>query len=181
MEKNGKKWLFVEFFLYFYILIYIYNFDMITFIGDIACKLDGKGRFLFPAVFKKQINSSVIDKFVVKKDIFENCLIIYPFIEWQKQVDLIRKKINPYNKEHSKFLRGFYKNTAEITLDSNNRLLIPKRLLQITGIKKEMLLVGIDSKIEIWAKEIYEKIEHNDEDFAQLAEKILGTQDEVKF
>ena len=151
---------------------------MTTFIGDITCKLDGKGRFLFPSVFKKQISSSVFDKFVIQKDIFENCLIIYPYIEWQKQVDLIRKKINPYNKEHSKFLRGFYKNTAEITLDSNNRILIPKRLLQIINIKKEIVLVGLDSKIEIWDKDIYEKIEHNDEDFAQLAEKI---QEEMKF
>ncbi len=150
---------------------------MTTFIGDITCKLDTKGRFLFPSAYKKQITDSVIDSYVVKKDIFEKCLILYPIDEWERQVDAIRKKLNPYNREHSKFLRGFYKNTAEVSLDGNNRILVSKNLLNLIGAKKELQLIGLDTKIEIWAKENYENIEHNDEDFAQLAEKILGNEE----
>ena len=146
---------------------------MTTFIGDIECKLDNKARFLFPATFKKQLDSSEQIRFVLKKDIFEKCLILYPFMEWEKQINIIREKINPYNKEHSRFLRGFYKNTAEITLDSNNRILIPKKFLQIANLEKEILLIGLDSKIEIWSKNIYDKLQLNNDDFANLAEKIL--------
>jgi len=147
---------------------------MTTFIGDITCKLDSKGRFLFPSTYKKQLTSSLKDSYVVKKDIFEKCLVLYQIDEWERQVDTIRSKLNPYNREHSKFLRGFYQNTAEVSLDGNNRILISKKLLNLIDAKKELQLIGLDNKIEIWAKENYEKIEHNDDDFAQLAEKILG-------
>jgi len=150
---------------------------MTTFIGDITCKLDSKGRFLFPSTYKKQVTVSVKDSYVVKKDIFEKCLILYQIDEWERQVDVIRTKLNPYNREHSKFLRGFYKNTAEVSLDGNNRILVSKKLLNLIGAKKELQLIGLDNKIEIWAKENYENIEHNDDDFALLAEKILGNEE----
>ena len=174
MVKSGAKWLELE--NIFVILNFqIENdFSMTTFIGDFICKIDTKGRISFPSVFKKQINSSVKDTFILKKDIFENCLIIYRNDEWEKQINLIREKINPYKKEHNIFIRGFYKDTAEVTLDSNNRLLIPKRLLDMLKIENEVYLVGLDSKIEIWAVEQYEKTSQKEDDFAALAEKILG-------
>ena len=86
---------------------------------------------------------------------------------------LIRANLNPYNKEHNTFLRGFYKGTAEVVLDSTNRLLIPKRLLEETGIAKESVLAGQDGKIEVWAKEAYDRIDVG-KDFTGLAEKIMG-------
>ncbi len=149
---------------------------MTTFIGDITCKIDSKGRVLFPATLKKQITTSNSGSFVIKKDIFENCLILYPIDEWERQVQIIRKKLNPYNREHSKFLRGFYKDTQEVNLDSNNRFLISKNLLNLISAKKEVQLIGLDSKIEIWAKEYYQDMAHNENEFAQLAEKILGNE-----
>ena len=114
------------------------------------------------------------NRFVVKKDIFEQCLVLYPIEEWERQNAIIRSKINPYNKEHNKFLRNFYRGSAEIVLDSNNRLLIPKRLLELAEISKEAILAGQYGKIEIWSKELYEEAEEGHEDFAALAEKIMG-------
>lgn len=147
---------------------------MATFIGDFICKIDSKGRFLLPAAFKKQMTVSDDNRFVIKKDIYEKCLLVYPISEWEKQVEFIRSKVNSYNREHNKFLRDFFKGSAEITLDSNNRLLIPKRLAELIDIKTELNCIGVDTKIEIWAKEIYESISDNTEDLANLAEKILG-------
>lgn len=146
---------------------------MSSFIGDFVCKIDDKGRVLLPSVFKKAIPSEAHDTFIVKKDIYERCLVLYPLNEWERQVQMIRQKLNPYNKEHNAFLRGFFKGTAEVVLDSTNRLLIPKRLLDEAGIEKEVVLAGQDSKIEIWKKEAYDSISTSD-DFAQLAEKIMG-------
>ena len=152
---------------------------MSSFIGDYGCKVDEKGRVLFPAAFKKQIASASPDRFVVKKDLFENCLVLYTLQEWERQNQQIRQKINTFNKEHNAFLRGFYRGTAEVILDSSSRLLIPKRLLDIVGIDKEVILAGQDAKIEIWAKEAYENLAHDEEDFAALAEKIMqGTKSE---
>ncbi len=150
---------------------------MITFIGDYPCKADSKGRILLPAAFKKQMGDKVIDRFVVKKSIFDKSLMMYPYEEWERQIAHLRQKINPYNRTHAEFLREFFKGTAEITLDNNNRLLIPKRLLDWAEIKTDVILAGQDDKIVIWDKQRYESQSLTDEAFASLAEKILGNND----
>ncbi|MDA3952078.1 MAG: division/cell wall cluster transcriptional repressor MraZ [Bacteroidales bacterium] len=147
---------------------------MTTFIGDYNCKVDEKGRVTFPSTLKKQMSSATQGRFVVKKDIFEHCLVLFPIEEWERQNSIIRSKINPYNKEHNKFLRNFYRGSAEIVLDGNNRMLIPKRLLELANISKEAILAGQDGRIEIWAKNMYASIEEGSDDFAALAEKIMG-------
>ena len=146
---------------------------MATFIGEYTCKLDAKGRIMLPAAFKKQMASSGDEKFVVKKDIFAKCLVLYPMAEWEKQAALIRKNTNQYTREHGKFLRKFFMGMAELVLDSNNRLLIPKRLLEEVGAEKEVILAGQYGKIEIWSKELYNEVDLSDDDFANMAEKIL--------
>ena len=147
---------------------------MTTFVGDYPVKIDAKGRVLFPAAFKKQLALNADGRFVVKKDIFEKCLILYSYDEWERQIKIIRSKINPYKKEHAKFLREFYKGTAELSLDSNNRLLFPKRLLELIGVSKDIIMAGQDDRIEIWDKTVYESQEMQEDDFASLAEKLLG-------
>ncbi|MBA7522511.1 Transcriptional regulator MraZ [subsurface metagenome] len=153
---------------------------MITFIGDYSCKLDVKGRVILPVAFKRQMKGKDQEKFVVKKDIFERCLILYPIAEWERQNKIVRKKINPYKKEHNMFLRRFLKGMAEVVLDSNSRILIPKRLLGEISAGKEIVLAGQFGKIEIWAKEQYDKIEVGDDEFASMAENIMeGLVDET--
>jgi MraZ protein len=102
---------------------------MATFIGDYACKVDVKGRIILPSAFKKQMPADAQDHFVVRKDIFEKCLVLYSIEDWNRQLEKIRKKMNPYNREHNMFLRNFFKGTAELSLDNSNRLLIPRRLM----------------------------------------------------
>jgi MraZ protein len=150
------------------------NAGMITFIGEYSCRVDAKGRIMLPSAFKKQLPAGAQEKFVVKRDVFENCLVMYPVEEWERQNRIIRKNTNPYNKEHSRFLRMFYQGTAELMLDSNSRFLIPKRLMDFAGIEKEAVLAGQYGKIEIWAEKLYGKVSEAVPDFASLAEKILG-------
>ncbi len=147
---------------------------MATFIGDYQCRLDSKGRFIFPAAFKKQMPPGSSEQFVVRRDIFEQCLVLYTIDDWNLQLDRIRNRINPYNREHNLFIRNFFKGTAEVTLDSSNRILIPKRLLDIAGIDRDIVLAGQDGRIEIWDVKRYEGIEMKPDEFAGLAEKLLG-------
>jgi len=148
---------------------------MYSFIGDYTVKVDDKGRVLFPATLKKQNKSASPDRYVIKKDIFESCLVLFPMEEWERQNALIRRNTNPYNREHNKFLREFYRGTAELTLDSSGRILIPKHLLEMINASKNLVLTGQDSRIEVWAKERYESHAFNENSFAELAEKILGS------
>jgi MraZ protein len=147
---------------------------MATFIGDYTCKVDVKGRIILPAAFKKQMPAGAQDHFVVRKDIFENCLVLYSIDDWNSQLEKIRKKMNPYNREHNMFLRNFFKGTAELLLDNNNRMLVPKRLLDMIDAGRDVVLAGQDGRIEIWPAAVYDKIEMPAEDFATLAEKLLG-------
>ena len=150
---------------------------MATFIGDYTCRVDSKGRIILPSAFKKQIPSAAMDKFVVRKDVFEKCLVLFPMDEWDRQNTIIRERINPYNKEHSRFLRGFYKGTAEVVLDASNRILVPKRLLDLVEIQSEVVLAGQDGKIEIWSRDLYNEQESEPDEFALLAERIMGDDD----
>jgi MraZ protein len=93
--------------------------------------------------------------------------------EWKRMVDILRSKINPYNKAHKQFLRGFYMDTAELTLDANNRLTIPKKILSKITIEKELKLVAQDDKIEIWNPETYDK-NFDENKFQDLADSIFG-------
>jgi len=147
---------------------------MATFIGDYTCKVDVKGRIILPAAFKKQMPAGEQDHFVVRKDIFENCLVLYSIDDWNSQLEKIRIKMNPYNREHNKFLRNFFKGTAELLLDNNNRMLVPKRLLDMIDAGRDVVLAGQDGRIEIWSAAVYDKIEMPADDFAALAEKLLG-------
>jgi MraZ protein len=150
---------------------------MATFIGDYTCKADVKGRVILPMAFKKQMPANACDHFVVRKDIFENCLVLYSIEDWNRQLEKIRKRINPYNREHNKFLRNFFKGTAELLLDSNNRMLIPRRLMDLIGADRDVVLAGQDGRIEIWAVNVYDKIDMPADEFANLAEKLMGGAD----
>lgn len=148
---------------------------MTTFVGDYPVKADAKGRVLLPSAYKKQLSEAAGNRFVVKKDIFENCLNLYSYDEWERQVRMLRSKINPYNRKHAKFLNEFYRGTAELSLDSNGRLLFPRRLLELVDITKEIFMAGLDDKIKIWDKSTYESQGMDEDEFANLGEELFGS------
>lgn len=146
---------------------------MATFIGEYHSKLDAKNRALFPSGFKKQMENEEL-RFVVKKNIFESCLELYPMAEWKNMTKFIRSRTNTFNKKHDDFLRAFYRGSAEIELDSSGRMLLPSRLLDKIGIEREIVFAGQDGKIEIWPKNVYEDKEMSEDEFTSWAEEILG-------
>jgi MraZ protein len=161
MYSNGKKCIILQ-----------KKIKVAGFVGDIRGKVDSKGRVVLPSAFKKKMEGAS-SKFIVKKDIFDNCLVLYPEDEWQRQVEIIRKKINAYNRQHNLFLRKFFKEAVEVELDSLNRLLIPKSLLESAGISKDVVFIGEVSKIEIWSPDELEKNIISQDEFAKLAEDIF--------
>jgi MraZ protein len=147
---------------------------MSTFIGEYHSKLDAKNRTLLPSGFKKQLDSADKLRFVVKKNVFENCLELYPISEWEKMNKFIRSRTNSFNKKHNEFLRAFYRGAAEIELDSSGRMLLPSRLLDKVGIEKDVVFAGQDGKIELWSKDVYDQNEMSEDVFSDWAEDILG-------
>lgn len=144
------------------------------FVGEYNCKLDSKGRTIMPAQLKRQLPAEEQQRFVLKKDIYVKCLLLYPIKEWNFQTKMLKKRLNPFNKKHAELLREYYRGTAEIILDNNNRILFPKRLLEFIEAEKDLVFAGQEGKVEIWSKNNYESTQSSHKDFADLAEDILG-------
>ena len=143
-------------------------------IGTYECKIDVKGRLLVPIALKKQIADSISQGFVLKRAVFQQCLELYPLQQWE---DLISKvnKLNRFKKKNNDFIRRFTAGLKFIELDNTGRLLIPKELTEFANIKREIVLSSSVNIIEIWDKSEYEKtIDDSKSDFAQLAEEVMG-------
>lgn len=147
---------------------------MATFLGDYPCKVDAKGRIILPVAFKKQMPADAQDHFVVRKDIFVDCLVLYTMEDWNRQLSSLRKKLNPYNREQNMFLRNYFRGTAELVMDTNSRILIPKRLMDLIGAERDVILAGLDGKIEIWTPEKYQQAVMDPSDFADKAELFMA-------
>jgi MraZ protein len=98
---------------------------MSRFKGDHYCKVDSKGRILFPAKLKKQAPPEAGDAFVGKLSTFEKSLVLYPENVWNRLVDRTLKKLNPYNAKHDQFRREFFRDVVELEFDSSGRILLP--------------------------------------------------------
>ena len=136
--------------------------------------MDAKGRVMLPSAFKKQLPAGTDERFVIKPDVYEPCLIMYPMEELERLNRIIRRNTNPFNKEHERFIRLYNDGKAELVLDASSRLLIPKRLLDHAGADHEVLLEGRDGKIDVWSPEGYAKFREGVSDLETLTQKILG-------
>ncbi len=147
---------------------------MTSLIGTYECKVDAKGRLLFPAPLKKQLATSLQDGFVLKRSVFQPCLELYPMKEW----DLMMQKINGLNrfvKKNNDFIRRFTAGVKVVEMDNLGRLLIPKDLVLFASISKDLVVSSAVNIIEIWDKDRYEaSISGEDLDFADLAEEVMG-------
>ena len=148
---------------------------MIKFIGEYKVKLDDKGRLVFPSPFKNLVSGQKPCLFVVKKDIFADCLEMYAYEEWERQSEKVRSMLNPFNREHAEFWRAYTRNRAVVEPDPKlGRITIPKKLLETIGVDKEVVFSGNDDKIEIRKKKKYESSNISEERFVSLAGKISG-------
>ncbi len=148
------------------------------FLGNIEARADAKGRVFLPAVFRKVLQASGGEVLVLRKDIFQDCLVLYPESVWNDQLDALRSRLNRYNAQHQKIFRQFVSEVEMVVLDGNGRFLIPRRYLQIAGINQDVKFIGMDDTIEIWAAERVAETQLSSEEFGQALESIM-TQEAV--
>ncbi len=142
-------------------------------IGEYECRLDDKSRIILPSALKKQISPEAHDKFVINRG-FEGCLVLYPQNVWDETTAKM-SRLNLFVKDHRQFVRAFNNGATPLALDNQNRLLLPKPLLDFASIDREIILFAYSDRIEVWNKKTYlEMVSKEPEDFAQLAEKVMG-------
>ena len=132
------------------------------FIGEYNHGLDAKNRMIIP--------SKLGNKFILTKGL-EGCLYAYPLNEW-KILEEKLKSLPLTNKDARAFVRFFFSGATEIELDKQGRGLIPQNLLEYAKIEKEIVSIGVLTRVEIWSKDKWN--EYNDEniDYDSLAEKM---------
>ncbi len=149
---------------------------MTKFIGEYTAKIDDKGRLVLPSAFKAAMSvpgdggAAPDMRLVVKKDIYEDCLEVYTFAEWERQSEQLKSRLDFFKRDHARFWRTYMHDRAVVEPDAKfGRIGIPKRLLDLIGADREVVFSGNDHKIEIWAKEKYESSIISDEEFIALA------------
>ena len=116
--------------------------------------------------------------FVIKRSVFQPCLELYPMAEWNLLMQKMNKK-NRFKKKNNDFIRRFSAGVKMIEIDATGRMLIPKNLVAVAGIAKEVVLSSTINIIEIWDKNSYEKVlDETAENFASLAEEVMGDDDD---
>ncbi|MDR0541964.1 MAG: division/cell wall cluster transcriptional repressor MraZ [Dysgonamonadaceae bacterium] len=147
---------------------------MDNFIGNIDAKVDVKGRVFVPADFRKILQLTGDKRLILRKDIYENCLVLYPAPVWEEELANLRNKLNKYGKKSRQIYRKFIQDSELLEMDSSGRVLIPKRYLQLAGIVADVRFMGMDQTIEIWNPDRLDHPEIDDEAFEQFMDQLDG-------
>ena len=146
------------------------------FLGNIEAKTDTKGRAFLPAAFRKVLQMNSEERLVLRKDIFQPCLVLYPESVWNEQMDQMRARLNRWNRQHQQVFRQFVSEVELLTLDGNGRFLIPKRYQRMAEIEQDIKFVGMGDTIEIWSNKKAEEQQMKPDDFEVALEELMGSE-----
>lgn len=147
---------------------------MNSFVSKYSATLDGKGRIVLPAPFKRELGDAPDPVLVIEKSTYEACLNIYPYAVWKTTVDEWSSRLNPNNPQHSKFLSRYFEEIVTLTMAENGRLNIPDSMLTHVGIVKEAIFTGQGKLMKLWEPSRHEASRLSDEDYANLFQELLG-------
>jgi len=147
--------------------------SIMRFLGNIEAKTDAKGRVFLPATFRKVLQAAGEDMLVMRKDVHQKCLVLYPESTWNSRLDSLLERISPWDDEGQQVLRQYVSEAETLSLDGNGRFLIPKRYLQMADIEQGVRFIGINDAIEIWAVEKTQQPFLPQADFAEKLKAIM--------
>ena len=137
------------------------------FMGEYNHTIDAKGRLIVPAKFREILG----DNFIVTKGL-DGCLFVYPNDEWTRFEEKL-KSLPLTNKNARKFTRFFLAGAAACEVDKQGRILLPQVLREFASLEKDVVLVGVASRIEIWSRERWdESMNTYDGDMDEVAENM---------
>lgn len=149
------------------------------FLGNIEAKADAKGRAFLPATFRKVLQTGGEERLVLRKDVFQTCLVLYPESVWNEHMDSMRQRLNRWNKTQQQVFRQFVSDVELVSLDGNGRFLIPKRFQRMANIEQEIRFIGMGDTIEIWSNSEAEQQKMSAEDFGNALEELMTDNDKL--
>ncbi len=145
------------------------------FYGEYDHRLDKKGRIIIPSAFREASKENYVEKFFITRGL-DKCLFMFPEEEWKSQ-EAKFKNLSFTKSQARKFNRLFFSGAVEIIPDKQGRILIPSYLRHYAGIKKEIMIIGVSSRIEIWSLENWKAFyASSKESFEDIAEKLIDSE-----
>ena len=147
------------------------------FLGNIEAKTDVKGRAFLPAIFRKVLQASGEENLVLRRDVFQKCLVLYPESVWNERLDMLKGQLRQWKPTHQQMFRQFVSEAEVVNLDGNGRFLISRRLQKMAEIDQDIQFIGMDDTIEIWSPKNLSQTLKTDEEFSMEFENIMNASD----
>jgi len=149
-------------------------------IGTYYAKLDGHGRIMIPKGLREQLKDIEHEGFVLRRATFFDNLELHPRAEWENWMQQLLK-VKKTSREKVKLISLINAGSRLVSFDMHGRLQIPKDLIKVMGLKKEVVIASEGNILQIWDKDKYEQFwEENKDEFPDLMEKLLNN-DEREF
>ena len=147
-----------------------------TFTGEYAYSLDSKGRINIPAKFRQSLSDDNEGTFVIARGM-DSCIWVYPLIQW-KEIESNLRNLSSLSKINRTFVRNTARYASPSTYDKQGRIILTPSLIDYAGLDKEVLIVGMVNKIEIWdpatlAETDQQNMEIDQAAYDELAKQII--------
>ena len=126
---------------------------MASFVGSHTRQLDERGRFVLPSKIREKIEGEVH----ITRSLVDDCLLLYTDDEWKILEEQIRELPTTTNKAAKRFVQIVFGQAVSGEVDKQGRILLPAHLREFAELDKDVVLVGVGSRIEIWNKDKWEE------------------------
>ena len=142
------------------------------FYGEYEHSLDSKGRVIIPSKFREVLADNYVDRFYITRGL-DNCIFMFPEAEW-KALEGKFRNLSFTKSEARKFNRLYFSGASEVICDKQGRMLVPKYLKDYAEIKRDVVIIGVSNRIEIWDKEKWREFYNAQKDsFEKIAENLM--------
>ena len=145
---------------------------MATFVNTYTGTVDEKGRIVLPSEFKKAVIDMGLEKVVLEKNHLSKSIDIHPEKTWIENVERLKRKLNPHNKEHARFLQKYFKNFFRVSIAANGRINIPKDFLEFANLKKSVDFIGMADSISMISSVSPVQEEMTDEEYNNFWDEL---------
>ena len=144
-----------------------------TFTGEYKYSLDNKGRINIPSKFRSALSKLSNENFVITKGM-DSCIVAYPLEEWQIRVESGLRELSSTSSKNRKLVRSITRFANTVKLDAQGRIQITPNLKEYADLEKEVIIIGVVNKIEIWNPVNLSKMEDiTPDDFDELEDKVI--------
>ncbi len=142
------------------------------FYGEFEHTLDRKGRLIVPSKFRDSLKEHYIERFFITRGL-DKCLFMFAEDEWRSQEQKF-KSMSFTKSEYRRFNRLYFSGACELIPDKQGRVLIPTYLKEYAGIKRDVYIIGVSNRIEIWSRKDWQDYYSSSKDtFEDVAEKLI--------